>query len=1071
MSDAEKIRNKRLAKLGGGNAVNHLDGTSSQPSSSTSTPQPKGESQKSPISTPSTPSLTNPFQQLGLKQPTSEPRIRDKPASPEQHTGHNTSRKKPHLEDIGIWEDRTLSSIFRLTLKEDVKTDLHGHDLFFIPGVKSELEDQGAPVSLSAGVLEQALLEAASGCKGTPLDYLLGCWKRVCRALKATGKVEPRHGIIKEAKRLCMSYCIFAATMPEMFGVEEPLENSLTAHLLVDSEDDCGLCPEFLQEAVNRFPEDDTIRDALVGAAEDISRKLAKLTMNDDYKPYVTALRNLARFPKIIEAIVESPSFLPLLTNSPDIEQQTFLGPFFRISPLQVPVAQNYFSSPKTLDKGYIVNSQRALRMTLKNHQDDLYDIIFNFVRAAPQTREKTLDWFAMCVNLNHKRRAMQVNPNEVSTDGFMVNVTICLDQLCEPFMDATFSKIDRIDIGYLRRRPRVNIRDETKINADQSTSDQFYDQSTEGTSNFISEVFFLALAAHHYGYEATNQKLDQLEKQLKHMEKQISVFELDRHKYVNQPGALAMFERSLKKYKQKLDEGLSYKLAVRGVLLDELSQARSMQFMRYVIVWMLRLVSPGQTYPKQPLKIPLPEEPSEVFKCLPEYFLEDVVDNFKFITRNIPQIITASQSEELVVLCITFLRSSQYIKNPYLKAGLITILFRGTWPMYSRPKGILGDLLVGFPFATEHLLHSLMQYFIEAEFTGGHTQFFDKFNIRFEIFQIIKCVWSNTVYRQNLLTESKVNVEFFVRFVNLLLNDVTFVLDESLGALGKIHTLQEELKDPSLDQAARANTEEKLQQEQGRAKSYMQLTNETVAMLKLFTEALADAFTMPEIVQRLADMLDYNLDALAGPKSSDLKVDNMGEYGFNPKALLAEIVDVYMNLHRKDNFILAVARDGRSYKPVNFEKVSQLMKKFGLKSADYIVEWEALQVKFAMTKAEDDKVEEDLGEIPDELLDPLMYTLMEDPVILPTSKISIDRSTIRSHLLSDPNDPFNRVPLKIEDVIPDTVMKAKIDAFVQEKRGRSRKEFTSTNTNATVGGVGEGHEEGGTDPMDTTAG
>lgn len=46
------------------------------------------------------------------------------------------------------------------------------------------------------------------------------------------------------------------------------------------------------------------------------------------------------------------------------------------------------------------------------------------------------------------------------------------------------------------------------------------------------------------------------------------------------------------------------------------------------------------------------------------------------------------------------------------------------------------------------------------------------------------------------------------------------------------------------------------------------------------------------------------------------------------------------------------------------------------------------------------------------------MFTLMQDPVILPTSKTSIDRSTIRSHLLSDPNDPFNRAPLMIEDVV-----------------------------------------------------
>ena len=64
-------------------------------------------------------------------------------------------------------------------------------------------------------------------------------------------------------------------------------------------------------------------------------------------------------------------------------------------------------------------------------------------------------------------------------------------------------------------------------------------------------------------------------------------------------------------------------------------------------------------------------------------------------------------------------------------------------------------------------------------------------------------------------------------------------------------------------------------------------------------------------------------------------------------------------------------------------------------------------------------RISEYYQEFTDTPLDPLMYTMMIDPVILPTSKTSIDRSTIRSHLLSDPNDPFNRSPLKIEDVIP----------------------------------------------------
>jgi len=68
------------------------------------------------------------------------------------------------------------------------------------------------------------------------------------------------------------------------------------------------------------------------------------------------------------------------------------------------------------------------------------------------------------------------------------------------------------------------------------------------------------------------------------------------------------------------------------------------------------------------------------------------------------------------------------------------------------------------------------------------------------------------------------------------------------------------------------------------------------------------------------------------------------------------------------------------------------------------------------------------------------MATLMSDPVILPMSKAVLDRSTIRSHLLSDPHDPFNRSPLKIEDVIDDTERKAQIDAWREEMRLKAKR-------------------------------
>jgi ubiquitin conjugation factor E4 B len=686
---------------------------------------------------------------------------------------------------------------------------------------------------------------------------------------------------------------------------------------------------------------------------------------------YLKALRNLVQYPQMINAIVQSPLFLPPSVPASLVEATTLLGPFFAISPLNDEVSNNYFSSPSTRDKSYILNSQRALRLTLQTHQTDLLDIVNHIIKAGKDSRDKMLDWFALCVNINHKRRALQVDKKTVSSDGFMINVTVCLDQLCEPFMDATFSKVDRIDVEYLRRSPRVDIKEETKLNADQKTSDAFYGDPAQGTTNFISEIFFLTLAAHHYGTESANSMLSQLEKDLKRMKKHIEEIELDRHKFVSDPTRLAVFEQAVKKYKDKVDIGMSYKYSVEGVLLDDLTQARSMQFMRYVIVWLLRLVSRGQDFPKRSIKLPLPDEQPEVFKCLPEYFLEDIVSNFKFIMRNMPQIITSTQSDELVILCITFLRSSEYIKNPYLKSGLVTIMFHGIWPTYNRTKGILGDLLNSLPFATEHLLHALMKFYIEVENTGTHTQFFDKFNIRYEIFQIIKCIWSNSIYREHLSTEAKINLDFFVHFVNLLLNDVTFVLDESLTAFVQIHNLQQELKNagPTMEQNVKTEKEEALSAAQGRAKSYMQLTNETVAMLKLFTEALADSFTKPEIVQRLADMLDYNLDAMVGTKSKDLVVENPAEYGFNPKQLLAEIVDVYLNLKDKENFVFAVARDGRSYKPANLEQATRVLKKWALKSSEELAAWASLSQKFKKAKELDDQAEEDMGEIPDEFL------------------------------------------------------------------------------------------------------
>lgn len=219
---------------------------------------------------------------------------------------------------------------------------------------------------------------------------------------------------------------------------------------------------------------------------------------------------------------------------------------------------------------------------------------------------------------------------------------------------------------------------------------------------------------------------------------------------------------------------------------------------------------------------------------------------------------------------------------------------------------------------------------------------------------------------------KSRQNVDFFVRFVALLLNDVTYVLDNSLTALAEINKIQHELES---DSAAGMTAQEKAEKEKALIKSerdatsYMSLGNETVTMLKLFTSAIPNAFVMPEIVNRLAGMLDYNLDALVGPKCSSLRVRNPEKYRFNPKALLSEITDVYLNLRNFTPFVEAIARDGRSYKPELFSKLQGVLERSNLKGTPDIAALAKFAAMVEETKRREEEGEEELGEIPDDYL------------------------------------------------------------------------------------------------------
>jgi ubiquitin conjugation factor E4 B len=317
-------------------------------------------------------------------------------------------------------------------------------------------------------------------------------------------------------------------------------------------------------------------------------------------------------------------------------------------------------------------------------------------------------------------------------------------------------------------------------------------------------------------------------------------------------------------------------------------------------------------------------------------------------------------------------------------------------------------------------LVGALMKFYVDVETTGQNSEFYDKFTIRYHISHLFKSMWASPLQRQVMIDESKNGIQF-VKFINMLMNDTTFLLDECLEYLKRIHETQVLLLDEKawheLDEEAQTSRQRALAQDERQCRSYLTLARETVDMFHYLTEHIKEPFLRPELVDRLSSMLNFNLQQLCGPKCNDLKVRNPSKYGWDPRWLLGQLVDIYIHLSC-DEFAHALATDQRSFQKHLFEDAANRISRLGIRSAIEIEKFSDLIQKASVIYVANQKIEDDFADAPDEFRDPLMDTLMVDPVCLP-SGVVMDRSVITRHLLNSQTDPFNRQPLTETELVP----------------------------------------------------
>uniref|UniRef100_A0A182W9V6 Ubiquitin conjugation factor E4 B n=1 Tax=Anopheles minimus TaxID=112268 RepID=A0A182W9V6_9DIPT len=736
----------------------------------------------------------------------------------------------------------------------------------------------------------------------------------------------------------------------------------------------------------------------------------------------------------IVEHKIFLTAFTPDKYFAREITKVSFLAPFLSLSVMldENPKFASHHFSDNVCDRT-LANSFHSI---LSNTRKVLHSI-FLVLLSNQYSRFEMLNYIAAILKSNAKRIQYNADDRFLAKDGFMLNFMSVLQLLSVKI------NLSRIDPLYPHHpESLVEIDDETKLKfSSQEYADwlaTLKDVKDWEQHKFVTHCWFLTLHAHHLGIIPAIQRYNKLLRATKELQRMVDELNATKSQWENTP--LARRNKQVRdRCVSQMNKLSKAKLSCDIAIIDPNVLSACMQFYSTVCEYTLyqienRPIDGPFTNQKHPSTLVA----SDNFSALPEWYIEDIADFILFCMQHSISVIDYVDNS-IITWILTLVCAPQLIKNPYITAKLIEVLFV-TSPTIQTTSQSLYLQIINHELAQTALVSALMKFYTDIETTGQSTEFYDKFTIRYHISHLFKGLWESALHRQAFVRESKSGKQF-VKFVNFFLNDTTYLLDECLEYLKRIHETQVLMMDDSgwsaLTQEAQQSRQRQLVQDERQCRSYLTLARETVDMFHYMTIDIKEPFLRPELIDRLSSMLNYNLHQLCGPKCNDLRVRHPHKYGWEPRRLLGQLVDIYLHLSC-DEFAAALAADERSFEKQFFEDAANRVERISIRSHRDVDEFRKLIQKAAEIYEKNQENADEFAEAPDDFKDPLMDTLMTDPVVLPSGTI-MDRAIITRHLLNSSTDPFNRQPLTEDMLKPATELKERIQKWIKEYRAQKK--------------------------------
>uniref|UniRef100_A0A672ZPS1 Ubiquitin conjugation factor E4 A n=1 Tax=Sphaeramia orbicularis TaxID=375764 RepID=A0A672ZPS1_9TELE len=741
--------------------------------------------------------------------------------------------------------------------------------------------------------------------------------------------------------------------------------------------------------------------------------------------------------------------------------QKTLLGAVLSISCLLktpgIVEGHGYFLNPSRSSAQETKVQEANIHQFMGQFHDKLHQVLKNLLQRSGETRHLLLSWLGNCLQANAGRAKIWANQmpeiffQMYASDAFFLNLGAALLKLCQPFCRPRSPKLLTFNPTYCalkdlseeeRHNRNVHAKGLDKETCLIPVPPQQLVESAQSYS-LLTENLILTQLTMHLGFHRLHEQMVKMNQSLHRL--QVTWQEAQRT-------ANPMSEQFLEQFERLMIVYLSTKAATTQPAM--LQCCLNLQASMAALLVQLGMGNQGPEHVA--LNFPLPSLQNTMLCYIPEFFAENLGDFFIFLRRFADDVLeTSAESLEQILSFITvFMGNVERMKNPHLRAKLAEVLeavmphMEPVAPGAAQPIVFQRERVFCSYRHAPQLAEALITVFVDIEFTGDPHQFEQKFNYRRPMYPILKYMWSKDSYRESikhLADYASENLEamnppLFLRFLNLLMNDAIFLLDEAIQYLSKIKILQLERDRgewDSLPPDARREKESSLQMFGQLGRFHNIMSNETIGTLAFLTSEIKGIFVHPFLAERIISMLNYFLQHLVGPKMGALKVKDFSEFDFKPQQLVSDICTIYLNLGDEENFCATVPKDGRSYSPTLFSQTVRVLKKIN-KPGNMIVAFGLLADKIKSHADRQQQEEETYSDAPDEFLDPIMSTLMLDPVLLPSSNVTVDRSTIARHLLSDQTDPFNRSPLTMDQIRPNEELKQRILQWLDKHKQES---------------------------------